>query len=178
MEERIAVLYCNSTERNGNKTISHDKVYIAYLHELESGWVVDFAYGRRGKGFQQGTKTGRPLAYLDALRSYRNLVSEKTDAGRGANQYRDVSDKAERFASDDLIRRAFDRVCRPKEAKITPASEILNPKPTVKPVPKQAKPAPLPARQVEIEVRMERGQDDLPIELRFVIEERSERMWG
>jgi len=60
---------------------SSDKVYNASLIQKDSGWLVNFAYGRRGKPLKHGTKTAAPLPYDQAKRAYDKLVGEKTSKG-------------------------------------------------------------------------------------------------
>lgn len=177
MEERIAVLYCNSTERGkGGKVTQHDKVYILCLHEVKGGWVTDFAYGPRGKSFKAGTKTKAPTTYNTALYWFQDVYGKKTDVGRGANQYTDYSKNPTRFVSDDQIKLAFG-IKTPLAVASGAAKEVKAARGPIK----TAKPAPQPqvvTRQVEVEVRLTREADDiaaLPIELRFVWEERLER---
>jgi len=42
---------------------SSDKVYRASVEQSSGGWVVNFAFGRRGSALQGGTKTGTPVSY-------------------------------------------------------------------------------------------------------------------
>jgi bifunctional non-homologous end joining protein LigD len=60
---------------------SSDKVYQAGIVQRDAGYVVQFAYGRRGTTLQTGTKT--PVAVnLDAARAiYEKLIREKTSKG-------------------------------------------------------------------------------------------------
>ena len=58
-----------------------DKVYRVALEERDGGYVVNFAYGRRGSTLNTGTKTPAPV-YHDAARLiYDKLVKEKTAKG-------------------------------------------------------------------------------------------------
>ena len=43
-----------------------DKVYQAAIEPKEGGYVVNFAYGRRGSTLTSGTKTSAPVGRLDA----------------------------------------------------------------------------------------------------------------
>lgn len=63
--------------RNG----SSDKEYRVWVEAKDDGWVVNFAYGRRGASLATGTKTSRPVDYTVALKVFDNLVSEKTSKG-------------------------------------------------------------------------------------------------
>lgn len=58
-----------------------DKIYQASLQSRDGGYVVDFAYGRRGSTLNAGTKTESPVDYQSAKRIYDKLVREKTAKG-------------------------------------------------------------------------------------------------
>lgn len=58
-----------------------DKVYQARLESQDDGYIVAFAYGRRGTTLQAGTKTQSPVAYDEARRIYDQLVAAKTAKG-------------------------------------------------------------------------------------------------
>lgn len=60
---------------------SSDKVYQAELREEGSGWIVNFAYGRRGAALATGTKTKEPIEYDKAKKVYDKLVKSKTSKG-------------------------------------------------------------------------------------------------
>ena len=60
---------------------SSDKEYHAQLDPKDSGWVVNFQYGRRGKALQSGTKTASPVDFAVAKKEYDKLVAEKTKKG-------------------------------------------------------------------------------------------------
>jgi bifunctional non-homologous end joining protein LigD len=61
---------------------SSDKVYKASLKESSPGfYLVNFAYGRRGKPLKTGTKTSAPVSYEIAKRAYDKLVTEKKSKG-------------------------------------------------------------------------------------------------
>ena len=64
-----------------------DKVYQASLAPRDGGYVVAFAYGRRGAALTAGTKTQAPVPYDAAKAIYDRLVAEKTAKGYtpGAN---------------------------------------------------------------------------------------------
>jgi len=70
--ERITLYY-----RQGNS----DKIYQASLDPKDGGFVVNFAFGRRGSTLQTGTKTSQPLDYAAARKIYDRLVGEKTAKG-------------------------------------------------------------------------------------------------
>ena len=60
---------------------SSDKVYQAGIEPADGGYVVRFAYGRRGTTLQTGTKTSTPVSHEEARRIYDTLVAEKTAKG-------------------------------------------------------------------------------------------------
>ena len=60
---------------------SSDKVYQAELKEEGDGFVVNFAYGRRGNALTTGTKTANPVDYATAKKTYDKLVKSKTSKG-------------------------------------------------------------------------------------------------
>lgn len=60
---------------------SSDKVYQTAIEPKAGGYVVTFAYGRRGTVLQTGTKTNAPVPYEDAKRIYDKLIAEKTAKG-------------------------------------------------------------------------------------------------
>lgn len=60
---------------------SSDKVYQARIEPRDTGYVVTFAYGRRGTTLTCGTKTPVPVAYDEARRLYDRLIAEKTAKG-------------------------------------------------------------------------------------------------
>ena len=63
--------------REGNS----DKVYQASLQPKGAGFVVNFAFGRRGTTLQTGTKTVKPVDYQAAIKAYDKLVNEKMAKG-------------------------------------------------------------------------------------------------
>jgi predicted DNA-binding WGR domain protein len=70
--ERITLYY-----REG----SSDKVYQASIEPQGEGFVVNFAYGRRGSTMNTGTKTQTPVDYDSARSIYDKLVREKKAKG-------------------------------------------------------------------------------------------------
>ena len=60
---------------------SSDKVYQASIEQQNGGYVVNFAFGRRGTTLQTGTKTNAPVSYDEAKRIFDKLVNEKTAKG-------------------------------------------------------------------------------------------------
>lgn len=60
---------------------SSDKVYRAGIEKADGGFVVNFAYGRRGATLNTGTKTMQPVPYSEAASIYEKLVRSKTAKG-------------------------------------------------------------------------------------------------
>jgi len=58
-----------------------DKVYRAELLPSGDGFVVNFAYGRRGSALNSGTKTSHPVAFGVARNIFDRLVAEKMNKG-------------------------------------------------------------------------------------------------
>lgn len=58
-----------------------DKIYQASIEPKDNGYVVNFAYGRRGATLQTGTKTNQPVSYDRAKSIYDKLIKEKTAKG-------------------------------------------------------------------------------------------------
>ena len=58
-----------------------DKIYQANLEPRDGGWIVTFAYGRRGTTLNTGTKTPVPLPEEDARRIYDKLIQSKQAKG-------------------------------------------------------------------------------------------------
>ena len=63
--------------RNG----SSDKEYHAHLEAKDGGYIVNFAYGRRGTALTTGTKTKTPVDYDKALAIFDKLISSKQAKG-------------------------------------------------------------------------------------------------
>lgn len=63
------------------KAGSSDKVYQVQLEAQEGGWIVRFAYGRRGGPLRPGAKTASPVTYEKAAGIYGKLVAEKAAEG-------------------------------------------------------------------------------------------------
>jgi bifunctional non-homologous end joining protein LigD len=70
--ERITLYY-----REG----SSDKVYQVSIEPQGQGFVVNFAYGRRGSTMNTGTKTQTPVDHETAARIFTKLVNEKKAKG-------------------------------------------------------------------------------------------------
>ena len=60
---------------------SSDKVYQANIESKGDGFIVAFAYGRRGATLTSGIKTQAPVEYNEAKRIYDKLIAEKTAKG-------------------------------------------------------------------------------------------------
>ncbi|MCW8129363.1 MAG: WGR domain-containing protein [Planctomycetota bacterium] len=58
-----------------------DKVYHLAIEEREGGFVVNFAFGRRGSTLQTGTKTNTPVSFEQAKKIYDALIRSKTAKG-------------------------------------------------------------------------------------------------
>lgn len=58
-----------------------DKIYKAALEEKDGGFIVNFAYGRRGSTLKTGTKTQLPVDYEKAKKIYDKLVRTKAAKG-------------------------------------------------------------------------------------------------
>jgi len=58
-----------------------DKVYHATLEKSGNGYVVNYAYGRRGSALKTGSKTTAPLSESKAREVFQKLVMEKTAKG-------------------------------------------------------------------------------------------------
>ncbi|AQA06881.1 DNA ligase (plasmid) [Mycobacterium sp. MS1601] len=63
------------------KSGSSDKVYHASIESADGGFVVTFAYGRRGATLTTGTKTKAPVDHATAQRIFEKLVSDKRSKG-------------------------------------------------------------------------------------------------
>jgi bifunctional non-homologous end joining protein LigD len=60
---------------------SADKVYHVGIQPSGPGFVVNFAFGRRGSTLSTGTKTAEPVGFDEARKIYQKLVREKTAKG-------------------------------------------------------------------------------------------------
>ena len=58
-----------------------DKVYQASIEPKQSGFVVNFAYGRRGSTMTTGTKTQSPVSFEEAQNIHSKLIREKLAKG-------------------------------------------------------------------------------------------------
>ncbi len=71
-QETITLYFRNATS---------DKVYQATIKEQGNGYMVEFAFGRRGTTLRPGTKTQTPVSYDEAKKIYDKLVAEKMSKG-------------------------------------------------------------------------------------------------
>ena len=60
---------------------SADKVYHCAVKEVEGGFVVPYAYGRRGSTLATGFKTSAPVALEVARKEYNKLIKSKMGGG-------------------------------------------------------------------------------------------------
>jgi len=60
---------------------SSDKIYQAAIEQQTTGYVVRFAYGRRGSTLSTGTKTPSPISFDNAKRIFDKLVKSKMAKG-------------------------------------------------------------------------------------------------
>lgn len=60
---------------------SSDKVYHIQLEKKDSGFVVNFQYGRRGNALQSGSKTPTPVSEAEAIKIFNKLEKEKRAKG-------------------------------------------------------------------------------------------------
>ncbi|WAC21097.1 WGR domain-containing protein [Luteolibacter sp. SL250] len=58
-----------------------DKIYQARIEPKDDGYIVRFAYGRRGSTLQTGTKTPAPVSLEQAERIFGKLIKEKKAKG-------------------------------------------------------------------------------------------------
>ena len=65
---------------------SSDKIYQAAIEPKNNGYLVTFAFGRRGTTLTTGTKTSSPVPYAEAKAIYDKLVKEKTAKGYTVGQ--------------------------------------------------------------------------------------------
>lgn len=72
-QPKSVTLYCTEG--------SSDKIYQAALQQRHSGWVVEFAFGPRGKALKTGTKTAEPVDFAAAEKIFDKLVREKSAKG-------------------------------------------------------------------------------------------------
>ncbi|MEI6536590.1 MAG: WGR domain-containing protein [Verrucomicrobiaceae bacterium] len=63
--------------REGNS----DKVYYAALEPKNEGYIVTFAYGRRGNTLNNGIKTSYPVSHAEATKVFDKLIASKLAKG-------------------------------------------------------------------------------------------------
>jgi len=90
---------------------SSDKVYVVVLRPGKYGWLVDFAYGRRGESLLSGTKTPNEVGLYEATRIYDGLIREKE--GKGYVKGRPYGEPAKSslvggFTDDELMTKIDD----------------------------------------------------------------------
>lgn len=64
-----------------NREGASDKVYRISLHPKDHGFLVHFAFGRRGSTLNTGSKTPEPVEYSIAKGIFDKLIKEKTAKG-------------------------------------------------------------------------------------------------
>ena len=63
------------------KNAGADKVYHCAIQEVEGGFMVPYAYGRRGSTLNTGFKTPAPVGLEVARKEYNKLVKSKASGG-------------------------------------------------------------------------------------------------
>ena len=58
-----------------------DKVYQAAIEEVDGGFLVNFAYGKRGSALRSGTKTASPVDNDKAIKIFNSLIKTKKSKG-------------------------------------------------------------------------------------------------
>ena len=58
-----------------------DKVYQAAIEEVEYGFMVNFAYGKRGSTLRKGSKTSSPVDRDKAIKLFNGLIKSKKSKG-------------------------------------------------------------------------------------------------
>lgn len=58
-----------------------DKLYNAAIIELDTGYLVNFEYGRRGSTLRQGSKTTKPVELEKAKKLFNGLIKAKCSKG-------------------------------------------------------------------------------------------------
>lgn len=69
-----------------------DKVYNATVNEVEGGFTVNFAYGRRGNSLTEGSKTPKPVSQDEAENIFGKLINEKMKKGYKEDPTKSSSD--------------------------------------------------------------------------------------
>lgn len=109
-----------------------DKVYDLSLVQKNGGWVVNFAYGRRGSTLRPGTKTATPLPHESALKVYEKTLAEKLGE---VPPYHVVKNGEEAKAPNGEVKAQAEKKSKPKPK---PEKKAPAAKKTVKPKPKKA----------------------------------------
>jgi len=63
------------------REVGSDKEYHAVVEAKDEGYVVNFAYGKRGAALTVGTKTSSPTSLEAATKIYEKLIGEKKAKG-------------------------------------------------------------------------------------------------
>jgi len=58
-----------------------DKVYQAAIEEVDDGFMVNFAYGKRGSALRKGSKTSMPVDRDKAIKLFNGLIKTKKAKG-------------------------------------------------------------------------------------------------
>src|SRR5688500_12831550 len=79
---------------------SSDKVYQAIIEPKGSGFLVNFAFGRRGSTLNTGTKTQQPVDLASAEKLFEKLVREKKAKGyaEGENSTPYASEQSKEYS--------------------------------------------------------------------------------
>ncbi len=83
---------------------SSDKIYQAAIEEATGGFVVSFAYGRRGSTLQTGTKTQKPVPLTSAKDIFDKLVQSKMAKGYTPGQDGTPYQQTDNAARDTGVR--------------------------------------------------------------------------
>lgn len=83
-----------------------DKVYEVSVEPSGAGFVVNFAYGRRGSALKTGTKTLAPVTIEAAVKCYEGIVREKVGKGYSPGE------TGTPFAGTELAGRAAGITCQ------------------------------------------------------------------
>ena len=58
-----------------------DKIYQAHINQVDNGYTVTFAYGKRGSTLRTGTKSASPVDSEKAIKIFNNLIKTKKAKG-------------------------------------------------------------------------------------------------
>jgi len=58
-----------------------DKIYQAHVNQIDNGYTVTFAYGKRGSTLRAGTKTASPVDSDKAIKIFNSLIKTKKAKG-------------------------------------------------------------------------------------------------